>query len=569
VTRAKISQYSATANDNTDVNGINIAENCPPSSMNNMGREIMAALKRFQVGSDGDGVTVGGSLVVSGSTTANTFSATQITASGTIITAAGTNSAPAIVPTGDTNTGIFFPAADTIAFSEGGTEAMRIDSDGDVGIGETAPAAKLHIKDSGNTTADGIRLTLGSEARDHNIYSSIATGRDLTIAPWRSLTIQTGSGFAEGVITLNGYEYTVFGTGASNTERMRIDTSGNVGIGTSSPVATGGGIDTASSALSIVMGGNGAGGTGRTNNTAKEARLSAVHYTNAEEPVSVATVFNGSTDNDIRFGGGSGIVNAATILSFYTAANNTTTGGTERARITSGGAFLVGTTSSNVGVPRLTSYSETLGHALLIRTSNAGYDAGLIWNSATSENNRFFEFGTEGTYTARGSIDYNRAGGAVRYNTTSDATLKNIIGDSDGAKSVEILNSTRIREYAWKDDETQKPQIGVIAQELYETYKGAVSVGGDYEVTIPAVTEQRLVSEAVLDEDGNEIEAAVYETVETEPERTETKYRPWSVDKTAFTFHLVAGWQAHEKLIKQQAETIAALEARIAALEAK
>jgi hypothetical protein len=43
--------------------------------MNNMGREIMAALKRFQVGSDGDGVTVGGALVVSGATTANTFTA--------------------------------------------------------------------------------------------------------------------------------------------------------------------------------------------------------------------------------------------------------------------------------------------------------------------------------------------------------------------------------------------------------------------------------------------------------------------------------------------------------------
>jgi hypothetical protein len=78
VTKAKISEYSATAGDNTDVNGVNIAEGCPPSSMNNMGREIMAALKRFQVGSDGDGVTVGGALVVSGATTVNTLSATVV-----------------------------------------------------------------------------------------------------------------------------------------------------------------------------------------------------------------------------------------------------------------------------------------------------------------------------------------------------------------------------------------------------------------------------------------------------------------------------------------------------------
>ena len=42
----------------------------------------------------------------------------------------GSASAPAIFPTGDNNTGIFFPAADTIAFSEGGTESMRIDSAG-------------------------------------------------------------------------------------------------------------------------------------------------------------------------------------------------------------------------------------------------------------------------------------------------------------------------------------------------------------------------------------------------------------------------------------------------------
>jgi hypothetical protein len=50
---------------------------------------------------------------------------------------AGTVSAPSIYPTGDTNTGIFFPAADTIAFTEGGTEAMRIDSSGNLLVGKT------------------------------------------------------------------------------------------------------------------------------------------------------------------------------------------------------------------------------------------------------------------------------------------------------------------------------------------------------------------------------------------------------------------------------------------------
>jgi hypothetical protein len=51
---------------------------------------------------------------------------------------AGSASAPSIYPTGDTNTGIFFPAADTIAFAEGGAEAARIDSSGNVLVGTTA-----------------------------------------------------------------------------------------------------------------------------------------------------------------------------------------------------------------------------------------------------------------------------------------------------------------------------------------------------------------------------------------------------------------------------------------------
>jgi hypothetical protein len=82
VTKEKISEYDASADGNTDVNGVNIAEGCAPSGINNAIREVMGALKRFETGADGDSLTVGGNLVVSGSTTANTIGATVVNASG-------------------------------------------------------------------------------------------------------------------------------------------------------------------------------------------------------------------------------------------------------------------------------------------------------------------------------------------------------------------------------------------------------------------------------------------------------------------------------------------------------
>ena len=83
-----------------------------------------------------------------GATTANTGKFTTLEATGVATVSAGTVSAPAITTSGDTNTGIFFPAADSIAFTEGGTEVFRIESNGRMGIGQTSPASKLDL--SGN-----------------------------------------------------------------------------------------------------------------------------------------------------------------------------------------------------------------------------------------------------------------------------------------------------------------------------------------------------------------------------------------------------------------------------------
>jgi hypothetical protein len=67
-------------------------------------------------------------------------SADTLEVSGTVVAAAGTALLPSITTTGDLNTGMWFPAADTIAFSEGGVEALRIDSSGNLLVGKTTSA---------------------------------------------------------------------------------------------------------------------------------------------------------------------------------------------------------------------------------------------------------------------------------------------------------------------------------------------------------------------------------------------------------------------------------------------
>ena len=89
----------------------------------------------------------------------------------------------------------------------------------------------------------------------------------------------------------------------------------------------------------------------------------------------------------------------------------------ERARIDSSGNLLVGTTSSVGSGPSMT-----------LKCPTAGQQCYTAWNATTSGNPYFHEFGTEGTYTARGSITYNRGAGLVAYNVTSDYRAKDIYG---------------------------------------------------------------------------------------------------------------------------------------------
>ncbi len=67
--KTKVSEYDSNASGNTDINGININEGCPPSTLNNSVRELMSQLKNMITGADGDSMVVGSNLTVNGTTT--------------------------------------------------------------------------------------------------------------------------------------------------------------------------------------------------------------------------------------------------------------------------------------------------------------------------------------------------------------------------------------------------------------------------------------------------------------------------------------------------------------------
>lgn len=133
------------------------------------------------------------------------------TMTGALAVAAGTVSAPGLAASGDSNTGIFFPAADTIAFAEGGVEAMRITADGHVGIGTSTPAEPFHVAGSArfgasasqNTGtaviyADGNNVTIEAHAGDN-----FAVKRSLLLQTYGG-TVGIGTETAPVTLTISG-----------------------------------------------------------------------------------------------------------------------------------------------------------------------------------------------------------------------------------------------------------------------------------------------------------------------------------------------------------------------------
>jgi hypothetical protein len=134
------------------------------------------------------------------STAALTVSATQQVQ----VNTGGSAAAPVISKSDDINTGIFFPAADTIAFAEGGTESMRIDSSGNLLVGTTTPLAneKFNVTSGTNAITGLISATNASQSND---IFRINSARNTTDGTYNSFSVyNTGSSAYKFVLTDGG-----------------------------------------------------------------------------------------------------------------------------------------------------------------------------------------------------------------------------------------------------------------------------------------------------------------------------------------------------------------------------
>ena len=219
-------KYSLTPANNTAAPPDGAPEGMLPSAVNDTMRDMMA-----QIRDCGDGIRDGTYTMTAPKITGGTITGATF--------AAGTVSLPSITTTGDTNTGIYFPAADTIAFTEGGVESVRIDASGNVGIGNAIPSTF-------NSFANNLVIGNGSSDEGLTIYTGTTNVGTLNFADGT-----TGSDLFQGYIQYvhSSDEMRFFVNYAGSASfRMSINSNGGVqaansiSVGNATPTTSGAGI---------------------------------------------------------------------------------------------------------------------------------------------------------------------------------------------------------------------------------------------------------------------------------------------------------------------------------------
>jgi hypothetical protein len=418
--------------------------------------------------------TISTSATITTGTIPNLTSSTANITLGTIptLTAGTTTSTAATITTGTIGTLV---ATGTITGSTNvvniGSGQIYKDASGNVGIGMT-PTFPLDI--SSATGNFRMQSTTGTNLCQAQLINGSATLR-IGVETSAGGSIVGGSAPYSGVIS-NALNFPLaFGT--NNTERLRIDASGNVGIG----VTPSGWGASEYKAIQVGIGGSISGRVSGGDQDKVNVAANVYHD---------GTSFKYIASDEATIYQQSGGIHTFSNASSGTAGNTATL--TERLRIDASGNVGIGTTSPSGTLHSVsTSSSVTPGIFAITATSSTATPAvAVIKQDALNTTNQSFVLFQVGGGTNCGKINANGANTAA-FGSTSDSRLKENIT----ALPSQINNICALKpcEFDFKDGSGH--QIGFIAQEMQQIYPDSVGVGEDGMLTITAwsKTEARLV----------------------------------------------------------------------------
>jgi trimeric autotransporter adhesin len=324
--------------------------------------------------------------------------------------------------------------SELVLASNGVTERARIDSSGNLGLGTTPSAWQSTIR------AFQIGAGAAIESRTNSGYAAISSnqfvnagGSNVYIATEAAAKYDQSAGQHRWFNAPSG----TAGNAISFTQAMTLNASGNLGIGTSSPLAL----------LDVVSGGTPF--RARVRNTTGGEAMMLFQNSDSGTTTTDGLLCGLFSDEDAYFWN---YENKSIIFG---------TNSTERARIDSSGNLLVGKTSSSAngdGAQLFPSGTVGLGHT-----------------SGTVTGTAYAAFGYAGG--GIGSITQDGTTG-VLYNTASDQRLKENIQDAKPASS--LIDSLQVRQYDWKADGSHQ-RYGFVAQELVTVAPEAVHQPADPE----------------------------------------------------------------------------------------
>ena len=458
-------------------------------------------------------------------------------------TSDGTAASPSIVVGYDYDNGFFRPAADTIGFTTGGSERMRIDSSGKVGIGTSSPANTLDVLGD---------VYSGAFYRDVDVTSVGPAGSFIQVGARSGSTRTPAAAFGSvlGNPATTGSAVIQTLSGGSLTERMRIDSSGQVGIGTTSPSAP----------LHVKSSGE----LARLETTSSGGNNYLTFYKPSDARKGFIGYGGGSTDNQLY-------INNDENADIVFRPNNS-----EAMRIDSSGNVSIGTTTAATALGTSTSSSDTgvsmAGTGRISIANNNSYPLAL--NRYTSEGSliQLNEAGvTRGAIGIKGNepfivdtaaglrmsgqgtanvLPVNSVGNATNqalnlgsstlsfdtvfaddFTNTSDRNYKQDIEELLEAElrvataCKGLMKKYRMKHAVVKKGDDARIHVGIIAQDLRDAFTAEGLDAGRYgmfvsetvweeSVEVPSVEAADAVYETQTDEEGNESQVLISEAIE-------------------------------------------------------